>query len=706
MIGAIGDGWPQSEAEAAQVIGRLSAEVRRHLQLYHQAGAPEISDQDYDQLFAQLEALERRWPALRAADSPTGQVGWAPVASLQPFPHRKPMLSLANVFSEAELQDWVAKRDEAGALRGGLLAALDRVDPAAETTLALMVEPKLDGLAIELVYENGVLVGAGTRGDGSVGEDVTHTLRRVQSVPLRLAAGAPAYLSVRGEVLFELAGFEAMNEARAKAGDKTFENPRNAAAGTVRQLDPSAAGERPLRFFAHSAGEGLEATSQSALLEALKDLGFLVNPNNRRCLGVAAAWAAIEALGAARADLPYEIDGAVVKVDEVALQEELGFLTRSPRWAVAYKYPAARARTRLDRVDFSVGRSGVVTPVAVLAPVRVAGVTVRNATLHNEQQMRNKPEFLGGLRLGDLVEIYRAGDVIPRVDAVIDEPERAARPAVAFPERCPVCDTGLDREANPDEPDKITWRCPNRLGCRAQLEAALQHFAGRLAMDIEGLGEKLVKQLVDKGLVRSPSDLFALSAEALMGLDRMGEKSAQNVVAAIEASKARPLARALFGLGVPLVGEATARDLARAFSSLGALAAADEAALLAVDGVGKDVARRVLEFFADPRHQAELARLQAAGVRFEPEARPAAPAEGPLVGKTVVLTGTLPTLSRTAASALLEQAGAKVSGSVSKKTDLVVAGADAGSKLEKAVALKVRVIDEAELLALVAGASA
>lgn len=706
MIGATQGRGAASEAEAKAEIGALSAALRRHARLYHQESAPEISDADYDALFHRLEELERRWPALREADSPTLQVGWAPVASLQPFPHRKPMLSLGNVFSEAELRDWVAKRDEAGALRGGLLAALDRADPAAEDTLALMVEPKLDGLAIELVYAQGRLVGAGTRGDGAVGEDVTHTLRRVQSVPLRLRPGAPPYLSVRGEVLFDLAGFEAMNEARVAAGERPFENPRNAAAGTVRQLDPAAAGERPLRFFAHSAGEGIDASSQSALLEALSALGFEVNPRSRRCLGVAAAWAAIEELGAARADLPYEIDGAVIKVDEVALQDELGFLTRSPRWAVAYKYPAARARTRLDRVDFSVGRSGVVTPVAVLAPVRVAGVTVRNATLHNEQQMRNKPEFLGGLRLGDLVEIYRAGDVIPRVDAVVDEPERALRPLVAFPGACPDCGAALDREVNPEEPDKVTWRCPNRLGCQAQVEAALQHFAGRLAMDIEGLGEKLIRQLVERGLVRRPSALYALDAATLAGLERMGEKSAQNVIQAIELSKGRPLARALFALGVPLVGESTARDLARALGSIEALAAADEATLLSVDGVGPDVARRVLAFFADPQHQAELERLQAAGVRFAPEARPAAPAEGPLLGKTVVLTGTLPTLSRAAATALLEQAGAKVSGSVSKKTDLVVAGAEAGSKLEKAVALKVRVVDEAELLALLAGATA
>ncbi|MFM2245673.1 MAG: NAD-dependent ligase LigA [Pseudomonadota bacterium] len=694
LIPAAGDG-AQAEGGAAARIAALTAALTRHGHLYHALNAPEITDLEYDALLRELEQLEARWPQHKRPDSPTSRVGAPPIAELVPFPHRVPMLSLGNVFSRDDLNDWVEKRDEKGKVRGGLLGVLDR--PAEAPPLQFSVEPKLDGLAIELVYEGGLLVGAGTRGDGSVGEDVLHTMRTVRSVPLRLGEGAPPYLSVRGEVLFDLAGFEQMNEQRVVAGEKAFENPRNAAAGTVRQLDPGPASQRPLLFFAHSAGEGLAAPTHSALLGQLRALGFAVNPRNRVCAGVDAVWAAIEALGAERASLPYEIDGVVIKVDDMALQDELGFLTRSPRWAVAYKYPAARARTVLERVDFSVGRSGVVTPVAVLRPVRVGGVTVRNATLHNEQQMRNKPEFLGGLRVGDQVEIYRAGDVIPRVDAVVDQPGRADLAPVAFPAACPVCGTALDREENPDELDKITWRCPNRLGCRAQREAALQHFASRLAMDIEGLGEKLVRQLVDRGLVEHPSGLYRLTVAQLQDLDRMGQKSAQNIVAAIEASKARPLARALYALGIPLVGESTARDLARHFAGLDALVAADEGALLAVDGVGKDVARQVLAFFADEGHRAEIAALRVAGVAFVPEARAAAPTEGPFVGKTVVLTGTLPTLSRQQATALLEGAGAKVSGSVSKKTHLVLAGADAGSKLEKAHELKVPVIDEAEL---------
>ncbi len=693
------------EAEAKARVEELTRELNRHNHLYHVLNRPEIDDREYDLLYRELEALEAAWPALRKAESPTQRVGDQPVEGLEPFPHRVPMLSLANAFSSEEMRDFEESRDNRGTLRGGARFILERAG-AWEPPLAYIVEPKLDGLAMELVYEDGVFVGAGTRGDGQVGEDVTHNVRTIKSVPLTLTGSAPGRVSVRGEVLFDLPGFEKMNAAREAAGEKPFENPRNAAAGTVRQLDPKIAAGRPLHFYAHSLGEGFDQDTHgthSATLAHLAQLGFRINPLNQVCLGVEAVIERIRQLGELRHTLDYEIDGAVVKVDRLDLQEILGFVTRSPRWAVAYKYPPPRVRTRLARVDFGVGRTGVVTPVAVLDPVRVGGVTVRNATLHNEYQMRNKPEYLGGLRVGDLVEVLRAGDVIPRVEAVIPEDGREARPLASFPEGCPVCGAHLVREQNPDEPEKVTIRCPNRLGCRAQLEAWLTHFASRLAMNIDGLGEKLVAQLVDTGLVRRPSDLYALSVERLSDLERMGRKSAANLVAAIEGSKDRPLDRALYALGIPMVGEATARDLAAAFGSVDAFLAATPEALQGVAGIGPVVAEEILDFLATPDNRDEIGRLRAAGVRF-PSAAPAVTASvAGVAGKSFVLTGTLPTLSREQAAEKILAAGGKVAGSVSKKTDYVVAGEAAGSKLTKAQELGLAVLDEAGLLALLGG---
>lgn len=682
------------EAGATARIGWLVRELNRHSHLYHVLNKPEIDDRDYDLLYRELEALEERWPALRLPDTPTARVGDAPVAELQPFPHVIPMLSLANTFSDEELRDFDARcRRFLG----------DR----APDTITYIVEPKLDGLAMELVYEGGLLTGAGTRGDGAVGEDVTHTMRTVKSVPLKLEGDVPARLSVRGEVLYDLPGFERMNAERERAGEKPFENPRNAAAGTVRQLDSRVTAQRPLHFFAHSIGEGFdgpEYRSHHAVLAHLGQVGFKVNPLNRLCAGIDAVIARIAELGELRNTLDYEIDGAVVKVDELDLQDALGFVTRSPRWATAYKYPPTRKRTRLAAVDFGVGRTGVVTPVAVLEPVRVGGVTVRNATLHNEYQMRFKPEYQGGLRVGDLVEVVRAGDVIPRVEAVVPEDGREARPLAAFPPACPVCGTGLVREENPDEPEKVLIRCPNRFGCRAQVEAGLTHFSSRLAMNIEGCGEKLVAQLVGKGLASRPSDLYRLDLDKLSGLERMGRKSAQNLLDELDKSKGRPLERALYALGIPQVGESTARDLVRAFGSLDAILAADEAKLMTVDGIAEKVAHEIVSFFAQESNRAEIAALRAAGVRFPDAERPAG-GGGALAGKTVVLTGTLPTLSREAAGAMVLEAGGKVAGSVSKKTDYVVAGEAAGSKLARATELGIPVLDEAGLLALLGRAS-
>jgi DNA ligase (NAD+) len=468
----------------------------------------------------------------------------------------------------------------------------------------------------------------------------------------------------------------------------------------MRQLDPRSAAERPLHFYAHSAGVlPTRPPSHHVLLEDFASWGFTVNPLNRVCEGLDAVIAAVADIEQRRQNLDYEIDGAVVKVDSLRLQDALGFVTRSPRWALAFKYPPPRVRTRLENVSFSVGRTGAVTPVANVAPARVGGVTVRNATLHNEHQLVR----VLGLRVGDLVEIQRAGDVIPEVLCAVEEEGRSARPPVAYPETCPACGHALLREPNPKDPDKVLIRCPNGLGCPAQVRGALRHFASRHCMDIEGLGEKLVDQLVTHGLVRVPSDIYRLTAEQLMGLERMGELSAANLLAGIEASRGRPLEKCLMALGIPMVGESTARDLARHFGTIDALTAANEEELRKVFGVGTEVAAAVAAFFADPAYRAEIEELRRMGVRFEPVQRTVTGTA--FAGKTFVLTGTLPTMSRDAAKAMIEAAGGKVTGSVSKKTDYVVVGADAGSKLDKARELGVPTLDEEAFLLLIGGAA-
>lgn len=674
-------------------MDQLVEELNLHNRLYHELNEPRITDYAYDELFRELEALEAAHPEWVRPDSPTRKVGSAPVAELKPFVRAVPMLSLQNGYKRDEPGEdpWLDLREFEERVR----RVLGEDAPA---TIAYVVEPKLDGLAMELVYEDGRFVAGGTRGDGVTGEDVTHNLQTLATVPKQLRPPYPARLTVRGEVLFNLRGFEEMNARRAAAGEKPFENPRNAAAGTMRQLDPRMAKDRPLEFHAHSAGVLAEApATHHALLAQFDSWGFAVN-EHRVCVGLDAVIAAVADIEARRQDLPHEIDGAVVKVDSLALQDALGFVTRSPRWALAFKYPPPTARTRLDGVLFSVGRTGAVTPVANLAPVRVGGVTVRNATLHNEHQMTR----VLGLRHGDPVEIRRAGDVIPEVLRAIDEPGRDARPLVAYPEACPQCGAHLVREPNPDDPDKVLIRCPNGLGCPAQVRGTIRHFASRLAMDIEGLGEKLVDQLVTHGLVRRPSDVYALTKDQLVNLERMGALSAQNLLDAIEVSKARPLDRALMALGIPMVGESTARDLAKHFGTLDAIMAADAAALTGVFGVGEKVAVEVQAFFDEPQNVEEIGRLRAAGVLF-PEVRRVVTGIA-LAGKTFVITGTLPTLSRDAAKGLIEAAGGKVTGSVSRKTDYLVVGAEAGSKLDKARELGVSTLDEDALRALVGGA--
>ncbi len=666
---------------AVSRYGWLVSELNRYSKLYHEHNVSEIPDPEYDALYRELEELEARHPELRQPDSPTQRVGGAPQPGLKPFVHEVPMLSLQNAFTSGEIEEFDRRiRRQIG---GG------------SSHFRYQVEPKLDGLAMELVYENGTFVRGGTRGDGQTGEDVTHNLRTIPSVPLQLANAPAGRLSVRGEVLFDLPGFERMNDRREREGERRFENPRNAAAGTMRQLDPKMVKGRPLHFYAHSAGgmpEGLTAGAQSELSAEFARWGFKVNPLNVVVEGVAAVLAAIESLRQQRGGLDYEIDGAVVKVDSFDLQDRLGFVTRSPRWAVAYKYPPERVQTVLEDALFSVGRTGAVTPVACLRPVRVGGVTVSRTTLHNEDELARLD-----LCVGDTVEVERAGDVIPKVVRVVVDEGHASRPRVRYPAVCPECGSPLVRDA-----EESATRCPNELECPAQVRRVIEHFASRLCMDIEGLGEKLVDQLVSAGLVRRPSDIFRLDVEALTRLDRMGTQSAQNLMRAIEKSRGRGLDRVVMALGIRHVGETTARDLARHFGTIDALMAASEADLTAVEGVGVTVAKSVTRFMADARNRDEIQALRALGVVFAPVSAPRGVRLG---GKTFVLTGTFPSMGREEAKQLLEAAGAKVSGSVSKKTDYVVAGAEAGSKLDRARELNIAILDEAGMLSILAASS-
>lgn len=684
------------EPAAATHIAWLVSELNRHSELYHKRAAPEIDDTTYDLMYRELELLETRFPALTQADSPTLRVGEPPIAELLPFRHQVPMLSLGNAFSDDELRDFEARIYKSPA--ASLLPAPDLFTPP---TVGYVVEPKLDGIAVELVYEGGVLVGAGTRGDGETGEDITHNVRTIRSIPGRLTGEhLPTRLSVRGEILYSTAGFQRMNAERVAAGEKPFENPRNAAAGTMRQLDPAIAAKRPLMFMAHSFGEceGFEMPgTHSAQLAVIHGWGLPINPLNKAANGVAEVIAAIADFGAQRFSLPYEIDGAVVKVDRVDVQQALGFVTRAPRWALAYKYPAVEVFTTLEGVDYQVGRSGAITPVARLAPVRVGGVTVTNATLHNEDFVRERD-----LRVGDTVIVKRAGDVIPRVEARVPDDGHDDRPVTVFPATCPVCGTPVERLEIRAAGDAKKIVCPNSVSCTAQLRGSLRHFATRLAFDVEGLGEKLIDQLVDRGVVTRISDLYALDEHKLAGLDRMGEKSARNLLEQLERSKATPLPRALVGLGIRDVGESTARDLGRAFGDLDALLAAPLADIAGIKGIGEWVASHVRRFFDEPHTRDEVDRLRAAGVLFTPVPKVVVAAAGdhPVRGRTFVITGTLPSMGRIEAAAMIEAAGGVVKDSVSKKTHYLVAGAEAGSKLAKATELNVPILDEAALVAL------
>ena len=677
---------PDGRAQAAIEIIALREQLNRWAHEYYVQDAPSVPDAEYDRAYQRLQALEAEHPDLVTPDSPTQRVIGAVMEGLAPVRHAVPMLSIRTET------DTEASGAEAFDARIRRELKLTPEDPPVE----YIVEPKFDGLAMSLRYEHGTLVQAATRGDGEVGEDVTHNIRTIRQIPLALPADAPPVLEVRGEVYMARADFDALNERQRAQGSKTFVNPRNAAAGAVRQLDSGIAAQRPLSFFAYGLGElqGAQFTTHHAVLQQLKLWGFPVAEQAGIAQGASELIAFHQRIGAARDALPYDIDGVVYKVNRLALQQQLGFVTREPRWAVAHKYPAQEMATRIEAIDVQVGRTGKITPVARLAPVFVGGVTVTNATLHNLFEIRKK-----GVRVGDQVIVRRAGDVIPEVVGVVPGPRAGYVPNFHMPKACPVCGSAVVREKG-----EANHRCTGGLFCPAQRKEAILHFAARRAMDIEGLGDKLVDQLVDQGVIRTLPDLYRMGLTALVALDRMAEKSAQNVLAALEKSKQTTLPRFLFALGIRQVGEATAKDLARHFGSLDAIMDATVDQLLQVNDVGPVVAEAIHTFFAQPHNREVVEQLRACGVTWE-EGAPAERATLPLAGKTVVLTGTLPTLSRDAAKDLLEAAGAKVAGSVSKKTHYVVAGEEAGSKLAKAQELGVPVLDEAGMLALLASAA-
>jgi DNA ligase (NAD+) len=667
----------------------LRRELERHNHAYYVLDAPTIPDVEYDKLFRELQALEAAHPQLIRADSPTQRVGGKPLPAFTQVPHVVPMLSIR---TETDTEPTGARAFDARVRRE---LGLSDADPAIEYGAEL----KFDGLAINLRYENGVLVQAATRGDGETGEDVTQNIRTVHRIPLHLKGDAPPVLEVRGEVFISRPDFERYNEKQRALGRATLVNPRNGAAGSIRQLDPAMAAERPLSFYAYGLGEcrgwALPAT-HGEVLDALAAFGLPVCEHRAVVQGADGLITFHARIRDARDALPFDIDGVVYKVNSLALQQRLGFVTREPRWAVAHKYPAEEALTTVEAIELQVGRTGAITPVARLAPVFVGGVTVTNATLHNEGEARRKD-----VRIGDTVVVRRAGDVIPEVVAVVIE-RRPMKDLVhplhspfALPRTCPVCHSAIERPE-----DEAIARCTGGLFCPAQRKAALLHFAGRRAMDIEGLGDKLVEQLVDNAIVKTPADLYKLGLLAMANLERMAEKSATNILAAIEKSKTTTLARFVFALGIRNVGEATAKDLARHFGNLDALMAADIERLQQVPDVGPVVAASVARFFAEPHNIEVIEQLRAGGVSW-PEGVPSVVASSPIAGKTFVLTGTLPTLTRDEAKDMIEALGGKVAGSVSKKTDYVVAGAEAGSKLDKAQALGVTILDEMQFRELV-----
>lgn len=666
-------------------VERLRREIEEHNYRYFVLDAPTIPDAEYDRLMQRLRALEEAHPELVTPDSPTQRVGATPVSGFRPVRHSRPMLSLENAFSEEDVLAF-GKRVSDRLRANGIDAKVIR----------FVGEPKIDGAAVSLRYEHGVLVLAATRGDGTTGEDVTHNVRTIRGVPLRLRMKKPpAVLEVRGEVFMPKHAFEEVNRRAAENGDKVFANPRNAAAGSLRQLDARVTARRPLDVFFYGVGEteGWRLpTTQSGILEALQEIGLKTSPDWKRLDGIQGCLAYYDSIAKKRADLPYEIDGVVYKVDELEWQRILGFVARAPRWAIAHKFPAQEELTVVKRVEFQVGRTGALTPVARLEPVFVGGVTVSNATLHNMDELRRKD-----VREGDYVIVRRAGDVIPEIVSVVLERRPADARIVELPTHCPVCGSDVQRAEG-----EAVARCVGGLYCPAQRKEALRHFASRRAMDIEGLGPKIIDQLVESGLVKTPADLYSLEVEQLESLERMGEKSAKKLKDALEKSKETTFARFLYALGIPEVGEATATALAESFGSLEALMDADEEQLQAVPDVGPVVASKVRAFFQEPHNRQVIADLIARGVKWPAPVRPKASTH-PFYGKTFVLTGTLSSMTRDEATERLKSVGAKVSSSVSRKTDYVVVGENPGAKAAKARDLDLKVLREEEFSRLLSG---
>lgn len=653
--------------------------IERYDYEYYVLDAPTVPDSEYDKLYRELQVLEQLHPALITADSPTQRVSGTAANAFNSITHRQAMLSLNNAFEDSELVAFDKRVSET--------LGVSEVEYA--------VEPKFDGLAITLTYENGIFTQGATRGDGYTGEDVTHNLRTLRAIPMRLnSKQPPALLEVRGEVLMLKRDFEKLNKSQLAKGEKLFANPRNAAAGSLRQLDSRITAKRPLTFFAYGLGvaDGIPVlTNHGMAMDYLASLHFPVSHERGVVQGAAGLRAYYQKIGQLRDQLPFDIDGVVYKVNQFSQQNELGFVSRAPRWAIAHKFPAQEALTIVEDITVQVGRTGAITPVARLKPVSVGGVTVTNATLHNEDEVRRKD-----IHIGDTVSVRRAGDVIPEVVFAVTEKRPADARRFEMPAVCPECGSHILKQE-----DEAVARCTGGLFCPAQRKQAITHYASRRAMDIEGLGEKLVDQLVEANLVHTLADIYKLDLTTLSNLERMANKSAQNILNALETSKNTTLARFIYALGMRNVGEATAKDLAKHFGKLPALMQASTEELLTVNDVGPVVAESITNFFSEAHNQSVIAELLAAGITW-PETEGKQAASGHLLGKTFVLTGTLPSLSRDEAKELIEAAGGKVSGSVSKKTDYVVAGAEAGSKLDKAQELGVSILDEAGLLALLA----
>ncbi len=674
-----------THAEAKTRHAQLVEEIRRHDHAYYVEAKPAISDHDYDRLYHELLELENFFPELASADSPSQRVGGAPLSEFKTVRHAVPMMSLDNTYSQDEMRDFVKR--------------VQKLLPGEK--LEWVVEPKVDGVAISLRYENGVLVTGATRGNGTEGDDVTSNLKTIHSVPLRLHGKFPSVLEVRGEVYMTKAGFEKLNAERKAAGEELYGNPRNTAAGSLKQLDPKIVAKRPLDVVLYGIGElqnskpeGQSPKSQRELLDWLKSFGFKTPGRTWFCHSEDELIAAINELDKIRKNFPYETDGAVIKLNSFEQQRRTGATAKAPRWAIAYKYAPEQAETKLKTITVQVGRTGALTPVAELEPVFLAGSTISRATLHNEDYIREKD-----IRIGDTVIIEKAGEVIPAVVSVVLNKRAGSEKAFTFPKICPECGSTVFKEIGADEEEGAVWRCPNP-DCPAQIRGRLEHWCSRGAMDIEGGGEVLVAQLAKSGLVRDVAELYRLKLDEVANLERMGEKSAKNFLDALIASKTRDTWRVLYGLGVLHVGAGVAKSLCKHFPTLDDIFAASSERLMEAEDIGEVIAQSIVRWHGDSVNRKLIERLRKAGLNFKSELYNPAVANGPFAGKTFVLTGTLPTMTREEATAKIESLGGKVSGSVSKKTDFVIAGEEAGSKLDKAQKLGVKVIREAEFLLL------